>query len=347
MKVTINDVARQANVSKSTVSRVINNTKPVSEEVRKRVLEVIDRTNFTPSLTARSLSLKKSHLIGIILPDLSNPVFSRIIAGIETYMRNKEYYLLITATDFDVNMKINHIKILKDKSVDGLILVTDHGNEEFYQEMINFKKPVIMVGSDSTIDKIPVVKIDNYKAACDATEYLLGLGHKKIAMIRGVLSDPQSGRERFEGFRDTLMKKNLYDDSLIEEGWYTFEDGYEGMKKIFDRGNIPSAVFCACDLMAIGAIRYSLERGFRIPEDISFLGFDDVEISRMYNPPLSTIRQNFEEIGRVSIEKLISMIEENDEEEDKNIYILPHKLIKRESTIKINGGCCNGKSQDK
>ena len=347
MKVTIKDVARQANVSKSTVSRVINNTKPVSEEVRKRVLEVIEKTNFTPNLTARSLSLNKSHLIGIILPDLSNPVFSRIISGIETYMRDKDYYLLITATDFDVNMKIDHIKILKEKGVDGLILVTDHGNEEFYQEMINFKKPVIMVGSDSTIDKIPVVKTDNYKAACDATEYLLSLGHEKIAMIRGVQTDPQSGKERFEGFRDTLLKKGLYSELMIEDGWYTFEDGYDGMKKILEKEVLPTAVFCACDLMAIGAIRYCLENGYRIPEDISFLGFDDVEISRMYNPPLSTIRQEFEEIGRVSIEKLISMIEENDKEEDKSIYILPHKLITRESTIRIDGGCCNGKGQDK
>ena len=147
VKVTINEIAKRAGVSKATVSRVLNNSKPVSEEIKKRVLAVIEDTNFKPNAVARSLSLKKSHLIGIIIPDLSNPVFSRIIAGIESYIRNLDYSLLITATDFDIEMKIQHIHILKDKGVDGLILVTDHGNSEFYEAMLAFGKPIVMVGS--------------------------------------------------------------------------------------------------------------------------------------------------------------------------------------------------------
>lgn len=334
MKNTIKEIAERAGVSKATVSRVLNNSKPVSDEVKKRVLEVIEASNFKPNAVARSLSMRKSHLIGIVLPDLSNPVFSRIIAGIESTIRDKDYSLLITATDFNIDMKIKHIQILKDKGVDGLILVTDHGNEAFYKAMIDFNKPIIMIGSDSTVDTIPVVKIDNYQAACDATNYLIDCGHKEIAMIRGPLSDPQSGKERFEGFRDTLIKHDLYDDALIEEGWYTFDDGYKGMERLLKKNKSISAVFCACDLLAVGAMKYTMLQGLKVPEDISFIGFDDVDVARMYNPSLSTVKQPFEMKGKLSIETLINMIESKDGKTINRSHILTHQLVIRDSTIR-------------
>lgn len=332
MKITINEIAERAGVSKATVSRVLNNSKPVGEDVRKRVMDVINSTNFKPNAVARSLSLKKSHLIGIIIPDLSNPVFSRIIAGIESSIRNLDYSLLITATDFNVEMKIQHMQILKDKGVDGLILVTDHGNETFFEAMLDFKKPIVMIGSDSSVDAIPVVKINNYKAACEATEHLIGLGHKKIGMIRGPLTDPHSGYERFMGFRDTMMKAGLFDESKVAEGWYSFDDGYKGMLKILKACPDTTAVFCACDLMAVGAMKLATEKGLKIPDNLSVLGFDDVEIARMYNPSLSTVRQPFEEKGKLSIETLIQMIEHKDEYKPFTSHILSHTLIVREST---------------
>lgn len=335
MKITIKEIAERAGVSKATVSRVLNNSKPVGEDVRKRVMDVINSTNFKPNAVARSLSLKKSHLIGIIIPDLSNPVFSRIISGIESTIRNLDYSLLITATDFNVNMKIQHMQILKDKGIDGLILVTDHGNETFFDAMLDFKKPIVMIGSDSSVDSIPVVKINNYKAACEATEYLIGLGHTKIGMIRGPLSDPHSGYERFMGFRDTMMKAGLFDESRVAEGWYSFDDGYKGLLKILRINPDITALFCACDLMAVGAMKLATERGLNVPKDLSVLGFDDVEIARMYNPSLSTVRQPFEEKGKLSIETLIKMIEDKDSYKPFTSHILTHELIIRESTVTI------------
>lgn len=335
VKITIKEIAERAGVSKATVSRVLNNSKPVGEDVRKRVMDVINSTNFKPNAVARSLSLKKSHLIGIIIPDLSNPVFSRIISGIESTIRNLDYSLLITATDFNVDMKIQHMQILKDKGIDGLILVTDHGNETFFEAMLDFKKPIVMIGSDSSVDSIPVVKINNYRAACEATEYLLGLGHTKIGMIRGPLSDPHSGYERFMGFRDTMMKAGLFDESRVAEGWYSFDDGYKGLSKIFRVNPDITALFCACDLMAVGAMKLATERGLEVPKDLSVLGFDDVEIARMYNPSLSTVRQPFEEKGKLSIETLIKMIEDKDSYKPFTSHILSHELIIRESTMAL------------
>lgn len=338
MKVTINEIARLAGVSKATVSRVLNDSKPVSEDIKKRVMEVIESTNFKPSAVARSLSLQKSHLIGIIIPDLSNPVFSRIIAGIESYIRNLDYSLLITATDFDIDMKIQHIQILKDKGVDGLILVTDHGNDAFYQAMIDFGKPIIMIGSDSAVDIIPVVKIDNYKASSEATQYLIDLGHKHIGMIRGPLDDPQSGLERFHGYRDTLKKADLYDENLVVEGWYSFDDGFEGMEQLLQTKQEISAVFCACDLMAVGAMKCAMEHGIEVPKQLSVMGFDDVDIARMYSPSLSTVRQPFEEKGRLSIMTLVKMIEGRDDNLTFHSEILPHEIIIRDSTVKYLKG---------
>lgn len=334
VRITIKEIAARAGVSKATVSRVMNNSKPVNEEIKQRVLAVIESTNFKPNAVARSLSMRKSHLIGIILPDLSNPVFSRIISGMELAIRNKDYSLLITATDFNIDMKIQHMQILKDKGVDGLILVTDLGNEAFYKAIESFNKPIVMIGSDSGQAIIPVVKINNYLAACEATQYLIDLGHRQIGMIRGPLSDPQSGRDRFMGFKDTMTNAGLFNEAFIAEGWYSFDDGYKGMAKILDQNQKITAMFCACDLMAVGAMRQAIEKGFTIPEDISFLGFDDVDIARMYNPSLSTVRQPFEEKGRLAIEDLIAMIEKTANPQGLDNHILSHQLIVRNSTTR-------------
>lgn len=339
MKLTIKEIAEAAGVSKATVSRVLNNSEAVSEETRRKVLEIIKETNFRPSSVARSLSLKKSHLIEIILPDLSNPVFSKIIAGAESYIRNRDYSLLITATDFDIDMKIKHINIMKDKGVDGLILVTDHGSEEFHKTLVEFEKPIIMIGSDSSLTSIPSIKIDNYKASQDAVQYLIDIGHKKIAMIRGPLSDYHSGKKRFLGYRDKLNCYGYYDEKLVEEGWYTFDDGYSAMETFIKKGNLPTAIFCASDLLAIGAIKCCIEHNIRVPDDISFVGFDDVDLARMYNPSLTTIRQPFEEQGDLAIRIMIDMIEKNhslnNEEDEKFITSMKYQLIVRESTKNI------------
>lgn len=338
-KITINEIAKRSGVSKATVSRVINNSKPVSDEVRKKVMAVIESTNFVPSALGRSLSLKKSHLIGVIIPDLANPVFSRIIAGMESHIRTKNYSLLITATDFNIDTGIRHIQILNEKAIDGLIFLAGAMNEELIQALNTFHKPVVVIGSDIDSDTIPVIEIDNKKAAYDATTYLVSIGHKNIAMIRGPLSDRYAGRERFVGYQEALMEKGLYQTDLVVEGKYSFDHGYQAMKRLLTLKPLPTAVFCANDLMAIGAMKCVFDEGLRVPNDISLVGFDDVEIARMYNPTLTTIHQPFEEKGLQAIERLIDMIkQQNDNIEPPvaELVILPHELVIRQSTSKIN-----------
>lgn len=341
MKITINEIAKKAGVSKATVSRVLNNSKPVNEALRAKVLKVIEETNFRPNALARSLSLNKTRIIGVIIPELANPVFSRIISGIETVTRSKNYSLMITATDFDIDVEINHINLFKDKGVEGLILLTDIINDELQEALASFGKPIVMIGSDCSSDEIPNVTIDNFKAAYEATQYLINLNHKSIAMIRGPLTDRYSGNLRFEGFKTALEENHLYLDTLVKVGKYSFEHGYQAMTQLLAENKMPTAVFCANDLMAIGALKCASDNEINVPDQLSIIGFDDIEIAAMYTPSLSTVHQPFEEKGKLAATILINRIEiasDDSEQIEKEIplrEILPHQLIIRKSTKRL------------
>lgn len=340
MKITIKEIAEQAGVSKATVSRVINQSKSVSEDVRIRVQAVIDSHQFKPSAIARGLSIKKTHLIGIILPDLSNPVFSRMIAGMEANIRDQAYSLLIMATDFKVEKKIQLIDILRDKGVEGLILVTDHGTQVLFDALKSFGRPTVIIGAETPLPEIPVIRIDNYRAAREAVQYLVNLGHQKVAMIHGPMDDPQSGLARYLGYKDVLEENGIFDDRLTVESWYSFEQGYHAMSKLLTKSTLPTAVFCACDLIAIGAMKAAMENGIQVPQQMAFVGFDDVDLAKMYNPTLTTVRQPFEEKGRLAVKELIDLIEQQARGEllaPVSCRVLPHEFITRESTrTKLN-----------
>ena len=335
MKITIKEIAAQARVSKATVSRVLNQSKAVSEEVRARVQGVIDSHQFRPSAMARGLSINKSHLIGIILPDLSNPVFSKMIAGMEACIREQPYSLLIMGTDFKVENKIQLIDILKDKGVEGLILVTDYGSEALFSALRSFARPIVIIGAETPIPEIPVIRIDNYLAAREAVQYLINLGHQRIGMIHGPLDDPQAGLARYMGYKDMLTENGLFDERLVTSSWYSFDQGYSAMTQLLTRSVVPTAVFCACDLMAIGAMKAASENGIEVPSQMAFVGFDDVEVAKMYNPSLTTVRQPFEEKGRLAVTKLVDLIhkyESGETPEPHVTKVLKHEFIPREST---------------
>lgn len=341
MKITINEIAKKAGVSKATVSRVLNNSKPVNEALKNKVLKVIEETNFRPNALARGLSLSKTRIIGVIIPELANPVFSRIISGIESITRLKNYSLMITATDFDINVEISHINLFKDKGVEGLILLTDIVNDELQATLESFDKPIVMIGSDCSSIKIPSVTIDNFKAAYEATQYLINLNHKNIAMIRGPLTDRYSGNLRFEGFKKALEENLLFNESLVKVGKYSFEHGYQAMTHLLAENRIPTAVFCANDLMAVGALKCANDHEINVPEQISIIGFDDIEIAAMYTPALSTVHQPFEEKGKRAATSLIKRIEISPDDSSKIENemplreILPHQLIIRKSTRRL------------
>ncbi len=329
MKVTINDIARLAGVSKATVSRVLNQSKPVSKTAQESVLKVIEQTGYRPSPTARGLSLKRSNLIGIVIPDLSNPVFAEIISGIESIMRDTEFALVIAATDFDEDKKKDQVQMLLNRNIDGLILISDQEHDTKASLGID-ETPFVMIGTD-TIDKdVPVIKIDNRQAVRAIIQLFVDNKRKKIAMIRGPLNDLQSGKARYAAYEEKMKAMNQFDESLVVSGNYRFEDGYQCMKALLGQDNHIDAVFCANDFMAIGAMRYALERGYKVPEDIAFIGFDDVDLSRMVTPSLTTVKQPFFEKGVLAGQVLMESIK-GSVVNPLMVYELPYEIIIRES----------------
>lgn len=327
MKVTIKTVADMAGVSKSTVSRVMNNSKPVSEEIRKRVMDAIEATNFKPSSVARSLSNKKTHLIGVIIPDISNPVFSEIMKGIEDQAHAEGYNVLLCNARNDTDKELEYIDILKDKEVDGMIFSGIRPSEAMREALQAFHKPITLIGYEDGSNDFSTIIIDNFGAAYEVGVHFIQKNHKHIGMIYGPLEGICSGLRRFEGFKQAVEEHEGHFYGV--EGSYKVHDGYEGTKQLLVEQEDITAIFCANDEMAIGCIKALHEMNKSIPEEIEVIGFDDIYLSEIYVPSLTTVRQEFEEKGLSAMKKLIGIIN-GDETVEKIVH--GHQLIFREST---------------
>ena len=333
MTATIDQVAKKAGVSKATVSRVLNNSKPVSDETRARVIKAIETLDFKPNPAARTLVSKKSGTIGVVVTDIANNFVSVLVKSIEDIAYNKGYSICICNSYFSVKKENELLMMLKDKRVDGIIFLTSGIKDEHKAFFSRANIPVALVNVGHRGKNIIGIGIDNRKAAYDITAYFLNKGLTRVGMIRAPLEDVYSGKERFMGYCNALEKYSIpYDEKLVKEGVLEAESGYRAAAELCKNGARPEALFVACDLMAFGAIKAILDHGYRVPEDIEVAGFDDVPMASYFHPTLTTVRQPIEEMGSLAAEKLILHIEENrfDQEE----IILPHRIILRESTAK-------------
>lgn len=241
MKVTIKTVADLAGVSKSTVSRVMNNSKPVSEEIKKRVLDAIEATNFKPSSVARSLSNQKTHLIGVIIPDISNPVFSEIMKGIEDRAHAEGYNVLLCNARNDTDKELKYIEILKEKEVDGMIFSGIRPSKPLQDALNNFHKPVILIGYEDGSNDFSTVIIDNFGAAYEVGMHFIEKSHHHLGMIYGGLDGICSGLRRYEGFKQAVEEHG--GEFYGVEGAYKVDDGYIGAKVLFEEQPDISAIF--------------------------------------------------------------------------------------------------------
>jgi LacI family transcriptional regulator len=332
-KVTINDIAKMAGVSKATVSRVINKSKYVSPEIYERVMKVIKETEYNPSSIARSLVSKETKIIGLLTPDISNPFYSELVKGMVEVANKYDYNILLCNSFFQTNKEAEFLKILSDKEVDGIIFMTNEITEKHKEFFRKYKKPVVTVNRKFWGFNIPNVDIDNFKAAYDATEYLIKLNHKRIAIIRAPLDDETSGVTRFEGYRKALRDYEIpFDEGLVKEGNFKANTGYKAMEEFLKLDNPPTAVFCVNDEMACGAVRCIIEKGLRVPDDISVVGFDDIPLASLFIPSITTVSQPIYDMGVLAMELICRMIK--GEQVEVKTYILPHKLVVRQSTKK-------------
>jgi len=335
MRKTIEHVAQLAKVSKATVSRVLNDSPKVKEETRERVMKIVKELAYYPSAMARRLTTNKAETIGIIIPaphdrTFGNPFYTEILRGFTHQAKIKKYDLLL----FTNEHKFNYSQLFYDRRVDGLLLIGVKRNDKGIIQLSKRKLPYILTGKIDYKDA-NYIDAENRKGAYQAVSYLANLNHKKIAYIGGSF-EFVFNQERFEGYLSALQDHNLeYGKELTTESISTQESGYEAMCRLLKISPVPTAVFVANDLDAIGAMKAVREKGLRIPEDIAFIGFDDIQLASHIEPSLTTVRQPIFKMGTTAISLLVQLIEGKEKEHPK--VELPTQLIIRKSSggIKI------------
>lgn len=333
----IDDVAKLANVSIATVSRVFNNSPYVSEKAKESVLKAAKELGYEPSILARSLAMKKTNTIGLIVPDISNPYYSEVVRGIEDICNIYKYNIILCNADNSRDKEIQYIDMLKSRWVDGIIFHSDYFTEEIYKVFLERKIPLVLAGRKTKFD-VPYVAINNKKAAYDATRYLITLGHKKIGFIHGNLNgmkETVDSVDRFIGYKLAMTKFGIkiYDE-LVKEANFKVIGGYNATMEMLKSNVKPDAIFAISDVMAMGAINAIFDYGLKCPDEVSVIGFDNIDLSEATRPSLTTIAQPMYDIGAVAARMLIKMI--NNESIDTNRVILKHQLIIRNSCKAIN-----------
>ena len=330
---TLEDVAKQAGVSRSTVSRVVNESPDVRENVRRRVLDVIQATGYQPHAAARALASQRSWTIGLLLPQsvssfFTDPYYPHLTKGIAQACNQHEYTLAL----FLVGTQEDEEKIVPRLSrkglLDGVIVQAGHhGDQQIIGRMVDMKIPMVVAGRPFRSDNLSYIDIDNVSAAANAVRHLIRLGYQRIATITGP-TNSTAGLDRKAGYLQALKERGrTTQESLIVEGDFTESGGYAAMQRLLPAK--PDAVFAASDIMAIGAMRAVREAGLKVPDDIAFVGFDDLPISTLANVQLTTVRQPVVQFGVKAVEILIEQIEGGNTTPRRTI--LDTELVIRES----------------
>ncbi len=329
-RTTVRDVARKARVSVATVSRVLNSPSCVRQETRNRVLRAMRGCHYVYNALAGGLSARKTTTLGVIVPSITNPVFATVIRGIQDYARESGYSILLGNTDYDEKNELRLIRVFQEKRADGVILNGPWRNAPIMPLLKKAGLPFVVTWQTLQDKDVNSVAFDNFQGAYRIVEYLIDLGHRRIGMIAGKFSVSERALMRWKGYRKCLAKHDIpYDRQVVLEKPYTFSEGKEGMARLLDLADPPTAVFCGNDILAVGGIACAREKGLCVPQDLSVVGFDDMEISAYYDPPLTTVAVPAYEMGRLAVKILI----ENIRGENKNPrqYTLETKLMIRGS----------------
>lgn len=334
MNPTIRDVAELAGVHPSTVSRVINDDSRISEKTKNKVFLIIKKLGYTPNAIARGLKTKRTYTLGMLIPDITNPFFAEIARGVEDAANANGFNIILCNTDDKLKKERIYLEILKGKRVDGLILGTAHIKDKSIIELEKKKFPYILLSRNiEGLDKNCVI-VDDVAGGIMVTEYLIKLGHRRIAHITGPPT-VRAANNRLEGYKFALEKHQIeYHEELVKEGDFRIKGGYQVMKRFLKLAEPPTAIFAANDLLALGAMQAIQREKYHIPEDFCIIGFDDIRLASFVYPPLTTIRQPMLEMGALAVKMLLKIIEEGEFNQRK--IVLKSKLIIRESCRKIN-----------
>ncbi len=326
---TLEDVAREANVSTATVSRCLNNEKTVRESTRARVFEAIENLGYTPNFGARALAAKRTFIIGAIIPTMDNAIFASGIQAFQEELSQSGYTLLVSSSSYNRSLEEIQIRNLISRGADALLLIGEDRDPKIYDLLRRRNIPYVIAWSYHKSHEHIFVGFDNYNAAKCAAQEVIDLGHKNIGIIAGLTHDNDRARDRLRGFLDACTKNNIkINQSQIQEAPYNFHDAGIALDKILNSNSEISAVICGNDVLAVGSIIHAKKKGIRVSEDLGFIGFDDIEIASIISPSLTTIHVPHRKMGRAAAQKLIELLSTN---HDVSSLELEPNLILRES----------------
>ncbi|XTR39163.1 LacI family DNA-binding transcriptional regulator [Paraclostridium tenue] len=336
--VTIKDIANLAGVSKTTVSKVLNNKdQKISESTRQKILNIVRENNYVPNKMAQSLVTKKTKTIGLIIPDIRNPFFTDIARGAEDKAVREGYNIILCNTDENIEKETRAFNTLTEKMVDGIIFAPSSKTEVNSNEYKISSKPIVLVDKELNIENLKgVVSLDNEEGTYLGTKHLVGISHKDILYLSGPLKSEIS-INRLKGYKKALKESNIkFNEDLVIQGEYSFEWGYEVVKNLYEINF--TAICAANDLIAIGAIKALKERGIKIPQDISIVGFDDIQTANIIEPQLTTIKQNSYDMGYESASILINNLENKEINNIEKMIFKPELVIRSSTSQNFRGG---------
>ncbi|MFW5942001.1 MAG: LacI family DNA-binding transcriptional regulator [Chloroflexota bacterium] len=331
-RLTLEQIGEMAGVSRSTVSRVINNHPSVRPGVRERVMRVIKETGYRPHAAARSLAAQRTNVIGLVIPKsvqsfFADPYFPRLIQGIAQGCNAHDYTLSLFMFYTEAEERNLYPRVLSRGVVDGVIIASSAQKDPLIPRLLNSDVPFVIIGRPSTEEEINFVDVDNVVGVHNAVTHLIRLGRRRIGHIAGP-DNTSVGRDRCEGYAQALIERGLsVEERLIVEADFSETGGYMAARELMDAG--VDAIVAASDKMALGALRALHEAGREVPDDVALVGFDDLEAAALATPPLTTVRQPIRKTGVTAVETLLDVIENGTDPARR--VILPTQLVIRHS----------------
>jgi len=335
--VTIKDLARHANVSPATVSRVLNNSGYVSEETRRRIEKAIAELGYQPDARARSLRGKPSNLVALIIPDILNVFYTSVAKAIEENLKQHGYTMLLGVTGDSAVSYQEYLRSFWERRVDGIIYVppASDGYSAHTRRLVAQGMPMVELNRRREVDLLDGVVADNFQGAYQATEYLINLGHERIALIVGS-PEITTGKDRLNAFRRAMMDAGLeIDPALLKIGVFSKEYGIRATQELLEVSPRPTAIFATSNRLLMGTMTVLVEHKIRVPDDISVVAFDDSEWLTFWQPPITTVDIAVEEMGMLAVQLLLRCIREGHPPEKPRTYALSTMLIERRSCKRV------------
>jgi len=340
-KITIKDIARKANVSHTTVSRALNDKSRIKSETKQKILLIVKELNYRPDFIARSLVMKRTRTLGLVITTISNPFYTELSQGIESTAIRLGYNIILCSTNYDLSTEKKYIDMLRSKGVDGIIFTSAHISDPNIVGLAEDGFPMVLVNRKThhpTVkNKVDYVGVDNLRGGFLAVEHLVKLGHERIGVIGGS-SESSVGFERLEGGKKALAAYGLeVKGDYFLEGDFLRGSGYQGGKRFLAMEKPPTAIFATNDYMALGTYQAILEEGIRVPEEIALVGFNDIEFTSMKGIELTTIGQKKYEMGALAVRKLVERVEGRAGGPGEEMILEPELIIRKTCGFRLTG----------